>query len=110
VFRVISKAELLWNGVGGSLLQIIDGDSAPANDELGSERGDDLSHDIHWRSTSAIFIVAELLAGDAQGLGESFLGDSRGLSGFSDLLTKLTLPVHDVERSPKHVDTRQEGL
>jgi len=95
VFRVISKAELLWNGVAGSLLQIIDSDSAPANDELGSERDNDLSYDIDGRSASAIFVVAELLAGDAQGLGESFLGNSCSVSGPSDLLTKLTLPVHD---------------
>lgn len=95
MFRVISKAELLWNGIGGPLLQIIDRDSAAANNELGSERGNDLGHYIHGRSTSAIFVVTELLAGDAQGLGESFLGNSRRVSGFSDLLTKLTLPVHD---------------
>ena len=73
VFRVISKAELLWNGLGGPLLKAIEGDPTSADHKLDSQRIDNLGHDIDGRRGFAVFVIAELLTGNAQSLGQSFL-------------------------------------
>lgn len=73
MIRVISKAELAWNGLDGPLLQVIEGYPTSANHELDSQRTDDLCHNVDRRRGFAVFIIAELLAGNAQSLGELFL-------------------------------------
>ena len=95
MFRVISKAELLWNGLGGPLLQVIEGYPTSADYKLDSQCTDDLCHNVDGRRGFAVFIVAELFAGNAQSLGELFLRNSHSLPRFSDLFTELALPVHD---------------
>ncbi len=73
MFRVISKAHLLWNGLGGPLLQIIEAYPTSADYEIDTQCNDDLTHDIDGRRGFAVFVIAKLLAGNTQGLCQSFL-------------------------------------